>query len=518
MKIENIKDGIQLFGRSLLLPIAVLAPIGMIMGICSALSQSYIITKLPFLGHGAVQLTIQSLKDITAIIFNNIPLMFAMGVAYGVAKHEKGISVFSSVLAYLTLNIVMNVWLKLSGSLATSHLSEVGQGLVLGIQTVQLEAMGGIISGLVAAKVTDRFYKMELPLAFAFFSGKKSVPIVTFLFMIPIGLLIPFVWNAVTSFLTSISYVVMNDHFGVGVYWFLNRALIPFGLHHVLDSLVRFTEAGGTYLIDGQKYTGILNATNKVLFDLGPKDPSWSLMPKLSSYLAPAEMLNALFRIPAIGLAMYHAAYKENRPVARGILLTIVLTAFLGNVTEPMEFSFLFIAPGLFVVYTILCGLMTLPLEFLHVSMGYIRGTIFDFGIFGLLYDNTNWIQLVLLGLINSVVFYAVFRFAIVKFNIKTIGREEHVRNNTLLKDKRYADIAALVIEGLGGKENIKNVDNCITRLRIDLNDQELVDNERIKDSGCSGIFLPKNNHIHVVFGPHVEFVKNAIVEKMAGY
>ncbi|NIY49902.1 PTS transporter subunit EIIC [Cedecea colo] len=517
MKVENIKDGIQLFGRSLLLPIAVLAPVGMIMGICSALTQSYIISKAPFLGYEGVQLTIQSLKDITAVLFNNIPLMFAMGVAYGVAKYEKGIAVFSSVLAYLTLAIVMNVWLKLDGSLAKTHLSEVGQGLVLGIQTVQLEAMGGIISGLVAAKVTDKFYKLELPLAFAFFSGKKSVPIITFLWMIPIGLVIPFVWNAITDFLTSISFVVMNEKFGVGVYWFLNRALIPFGLHHVLDSLVRFTEAGGTYIIDGQKYTGILNATNKILFDLGPQDPNWSLMPKLSSYLAPAEMLNAMFRIPAIGLAMYHAAYKVNRPAVKGILLTVVLTAFLGNVTEPMEFSFLFIAPGLFLVYTILCGLMTLPLAFLHVSMGYIRGTIFDFGIFGLLYDNTNWIQLVLLGAVNFVVFYIVFRFSIVKFNIKTVGREEEVRHNTLLKDKRYADIAALVIEGLGGKDNIKNADNCITRLRIDLYNQQLVDHERLKDSGCSGVFLPKNNHIHIVFGPHVEFVKNAIVDGMTG-
>ena len=517
MKMDKFKDGIQLFGRSLLLPIAVMAPIGMIMGICAALSQSYMISKLPFLGNDVIKVMLESMRDITGIVFNNIPLLFAMGVAYGLSKNEKGIAVFSAVLAYLTLTVVMNVWLKVNGTLAKGDLSSVGQGLVLGIQTLKIEAMGGIISGLVAAKVTDRFYRLQLPLAFAFFSGKKSVPIITFLYMIPIGLVIPYIWSGVTGALTSLSFIMMNDDFGVGVYWFIHRSLIPFGLHHVLASVLRFTEAGGTYLIHGETYTGILNATNKILFELGPNDPSWALMPKLTAYLGAGQMLNTLFRVPAIGLAMYHASFKANRPIAKGMILTIVLTAFLGNVTEPLEFSFLFIAPMLFFVYTVLCGLMAIPLAYLDVSIGYIRGTIFDFGIFGLLYEHTHWIQLVILGAVNFVVFYVVFRFAIEKFKIQTPGREEEIRNNNLLKEKRYHEIATLVLEGLGGRENIKNVDNCVTRLRIDLKDQGRVQTETLKDAGSSGIFLPKNNHIHVVFGPHVEFVKNAIVDQMAG-
>lgn len=516
MSLDKIKDGIQLFGRSLLLPIAVMAPIGMVMGICAALSQSYMINKLPFLGNGTIQIILTSLKDLTAIVFNNIPLLFAMGVAYGLAKNEKGIAVFASVLGYLTLTMVMGIWLKVNGKLAEPQMmSEAGQGIVLGIQSLKIEAIGGITAGILAAKVTDRFYKLQLPLAFAFFSGKKSVPIITFGLMIPIALIIPYIWGAVTSFLISISYIMMNDDFGVGVYWFLHRALIPFGLHHVLASVVRFTEAGGVYMIDGQAYTGILNATNKILFELGPQDKSWELMPKLTSYLASGQMLTTLFRIPAIGLAMYHTAFLKNRPIAKGLLLTVVLTAVLGNVTEPLEFTFLFIAPALYVVYAILCGLMALPLQFLDVSIGYIRGTIFDFGIFGLLYENTNWINLVLLGIVNFVVFYFVFRFAIVKFNISTPGREADIRNNSLLKEKRYDEIASLVVKGLGGKENIKNVENCVTRLRIDLKDQTKIDREMLKDSGSSGVFIPKNNHVHVVFGPHVEFVKNAVVDKM---
>ncbi len=207
-------------------------------------------------------------------------------------------------------------------------------------------------------------------------------------------------------------------------------------------------------------------------------------------------MLTTLFRIPAIGLAMYHTAFKENKQIAKAAILTVVLTAFLGNITEPIEFSFLFIAPGLFVLYAALCGLLALPLQFLHITIGYIRGTIFDFGIFGFLYDDTNWLNLVILGLINSVVFYFVFRFVITKWQLETLGREKAMGDRTLLLEKRYDDIAELVIIALGGKENIKNVDNCVSRLRVDLVDNDKVNQDLLKDSGTSGIFFPQKGHI----------------------
>ncbi|MED4029816.1 PTS transporter subunit EIIC [Priestia megaterium] len=511
--LTRMKDGVQTFGRSLLLPIALLAPIGLILGLSGALAQDYMIDKIPFLGNEILQTIIKNLRTITEVIFNNIPLLFAMGVAYGMSKNEKGIAVFSSVIGYLTLLIVINVWLTVTNNLATENITEKGQGLILGIQSLDTQAVGGIIAGLVAAKIADRFYKLELPLAFAFFSGKKSVPIITFLAVIPIGLFIPFIWEALTKFLISISVVFMNPYYGVGLYWFVEKLCIPFGLHHVLNELLRLTAAGGTYTIDGQEYTGILNAVNKILFQLGPNHESWSLMPTLTSYLGTGQMLGTLFRIPAIGLAMYHTAYRSNKQIAKGTILTLVLTAFLGNVTEPMEFSFLFIAPQLYFVYALLSGLTALPLNLLDITTSYIRGTIFDFGIFGLLYDKTNWIHLIILGLFNFVVFYFVFKFIIIKFNLRTPGREEEVKNSTLLKEKKYKEIAVILVDALGGTANLKNVDNCITRLRIDLNNQDVVDMEKIKDSGASGVFFPQKNHIHIVFGPHVEFVKNAIGE-----
>ncbi len=510
------KEGIQTFGRSLLLPIALLAPIGMVMGICSALGQSYMIERFPFLGNEMLRLILSSLQSITSIVFNNIPILFAMGVAQGMAKHEKGIAVFAATVGYLTLNVVMNVYLKATGTLADpSVAAQVGQGTVLGIQTLKIEALGGLIAGFTAAKVADRFYRLELPLAFAFFGGKKSIPIITFASMIPIGLVIPIFWNILTGFLTSISFIFTTPYIGNAVYYTLNRALIPFGLHHVLASLVRFTEAGGTYMINGTEYVGILNAMNEVLFNLGPSSEYWSqLMPTLSSYLGGAQMLTTLFRVPAIGLAMYHTSFLKNRKIAKGVILTCCLTAFLGNITEPLEFSFLFISPSLFVLYCIMSGLGAIPYQLLHISIGYIRGTIFDFGIFGLLYENTHWAGLILLGIANFIVFYFVFKWYIVKFNLETPGRESfevEESASVLLKEKNWPAIAAIVIEGLGGRENIVNVENCISRLRVDLKDPSKVDQVKIKDSGCAGIFFPSEKHIHVVFGPHVEFVRHAV-------
>lgn len=514
---ERLKNEVQTFGRSLLLPIAVMAPIGMILGLSGALGQSYMIEKVPLLGNPILKLIISSLGSISSIIFSNIPLLFAMGVAYGVSKKEKGIAVFSSVISYLTLTIVMNVYLKSTGTLAPAkEMAQLGQGMVLGVQTLKIEAIGGMISGILAAKLTDRFYKLELPLAFAFFSGKKSVPIITFLATIPVGLIIPFIWSFFTLGMNKISFLLMGKYYGVAVYMALNRALIPFGLHHVLSSIVRFTEAGGIYVIDGQTYVGILNAMNKILFELGPMHESWErLMPTFSGYLAGGQMLTTLFRVPAIGLAMYHTAYKENKEITKGIVLTVCLTAILGNVTEPLEFSFLFIAPKLFILYAIACGILTIPIQMLGVSIGYIRGTIFDFGIFGLMYENTHWIQLVLLGIVNFIVFYFMFKYIIIKFDLKTPGREESISNSTLLKEKKWDVIAEYVIEVLGGKENIKNVDNCVTRLRIDVKNQPNLDIEKLKEAGASGAFIPQKNHVHIVFGPHVEFIKNAVENKL---
>ncbi|MBP1041193.1 PTS transporter subunit EIIC [Vagococcus sp. BWB3-3] len=509
-------DSLQKFGRTLLLPIGVLAPVGMILGISGALVQPYMIERFAFLGNDSVNAILLSIRTIASAIFDNIPLLFAMGVAYGMSKRDKGISVFAATAGYLTLIVTMNVWLTLTGNMADPEvMTQLGQISVLGIQTMNISAAGGIVTGLVAAWATDKFYNLELPTAFAFFSGKKSVPIITIGVMIGIGLILPFIWSFFVSVLMRLSVVFLSV---VGPFFTAagERLFIPFGLHHVWNVLFRFTEAGGTYVIDGETFVGVVPAMNEVLFNQGPNSEYWAMMPDLSRFMAQQQMLVTLFLFPAIALAMYRTAKVENRPVVKSMLITMVLTAMLGNVTEPLEFTFVFLAPLLYVLYACIVGVGAVLLSLAGVAIGYIRGTIFDFAIFGLLYEKSNWIFLVIIGVVLAVITYFIFYWAIVKFDIKTPGREEEQSlDNTLIKEKRYGEIADIVVAALGGKDNITSVENCITRLRIDVTDVNVINKDLLQTSGCTGFFFPAAKHIHIVYGPLVEFVRNAVDEKL---
>lgn len=508
---KNLSISIQRFGRTLLLPIGVMAPIGFILGVSGAFAQSYMIELLPFLGNPIVNGFFVSLRSIADQVFKNVPLLFAMGVAYGVTKKDKGISVFSAVISYIVLLATMNVVLKLTGQLATDNLAGSGQEMMLGIQTLAISALGGIISGLIAAWVNDRFIETELPVAFAFFGGKKAVPIVTIGLTVAVGIVIPFIWQFLVKGIIAMSSVLLSDYLGTFLYTAIYRSMIPFGLHYVWSSLLRFTEAGGTYVINGETYVGVVNAMNQIIFNLGPTSEYWKLMPSLTRYMAQNQMINTLFMLPAAGFAMYKTAYTENKTIAKSLILAACLTAFFGNVTEPMEFTFAFIAPVLFLFYVVVSGLAAVAMYVMGTAVGYIRGTIFDFGIFGLLYENSHWINIVIVGSVTAVLTYFVFKWYILKYDIKTPGREEGASNNILLKEKRYDEIARLVVKGLGGKDNLVLVENCITRLRVDLKSMELVDKKILDEAGSTGIFFPVKNHIHVVFGPQVEFVKNAV-------
>lgn len=514
---ERFSEGVQRFGRSLLLPIAIMAPMGMILGLTGALVQGYMIERVPFLANETLQLILVSLRTIADVIFSNIPVLFAMGVAYGMSRKEKGIAVFSSMVSYLILNITINVYLKATGTLAEAAvMSQVGQGMVLGIQSLRLDVLGGIISGLISAFAADKYYNKELPVAFAFFSGKKFVPMVSIVWSTIVGLIIPFFWSYLTKGLVALSSVILKGAIGPFINELMVRLLIPLGLHHVWSALIRFTPAGGTYVIAGETFTGVLPALNEVLFKQGPNSEAWAMLPELTKFMAQNQMLVTLFMIPAMGLAMYKSAFAKNRPFVKGIILTMVITPFLGNITEPMEFSFLFIAPLLYLVYALLASVGSVALYLLGTGVGYIRGTIFDFAIFGLMYENTRWYNLLIVGIPLAVATYFIFKYAIQKYNIATPGREsDEYEYNNLIKEKRYNEVAKIVIESLGGPSNIVNVDNCVTRLRIDLVDMKLVNKDTLKDSGTSGIFFPMKNHIHIVFGPNVEFVKNAVTEEL---
>lgn len=518
MNREKISEQVQRFGRSLLLPIAIMAPMGMILGITGALVQPYMVERVAFLQNDTLQMILTGLRQIADVIFSNIPILFAMGVSYGMTRKDKGIAVFSSIVAYFVLHGTINAYLTATGTLADPELmNEVGQGMILGIQSLRIDVLGGIIAGLIATYSADRFYRQELPLAFAFFAGTKFVPIITSVFAIIAGLIVPFFWKYLIIGLTSMSGIILS-RFGPPLSIAINRLLIPFGLHHVWTAFIRFTPAGGVYMIGGEEFTGILNALNEVLFNYGPGTEEWALMPELTRFMAQNQMLLTLFMIPAIGLAMYHTAYEGNKKAVKGIIWTLVLTPFLGNITEPMEFSFLFIAPMLYLIYIVIVSIGSFFLAMLGTAVGYIRGTIFDFAIFGLLYEDTKWYNLLIVGIPIAIITYFTFRYLIVRWDVKTPGREgDASEHSELLANKEYAQVAALVVEGLGGVENIRSVENCVTRLRIDLRSTDVVDKETLERSGTSGMFFPSKNHIHLVFGPQVEFVRHAVDDIMKG-
>ena len=514
---RKYSDQIQRFGRSLLLPIGVMAPIGLLLGVSGAFTQGYMVELLPFLGTPTLKIVFTTIRTVSDLIFNNIPLLFAMGVAYGMSKKEKGIAVFASVLGYLMLLVTIRVYLVNTETLAAAaDIAVSGQATVLGIQTLNINVLGGIIAGLVAAWATDKYYNLELPVALAFFGGKKSVPLIVMGVTFVIGIILPFFWQYFITFTSSLSGLLLHKIWGPVLSGFVNRMMIPFGLHHVWNSMLRFTEAGGTYVINGETYIGYLGAMNQILFNLGPESEYWKLMPELTRFGAQNQMIRTMFVFPAIGLAMYNTAYNENKTLAKSLIVTAVVTAFLGNVTEPLEFTFLFIAPILYVLYALVGTVASLMLYFMGTAVGYIRGTVFDFIIFGVLYENSGWINIVIVGIVMFVLNYFMFKWYILKFDVKTPGREDAPSNdNVLIREKRYAEIASLVVEALGGKSNIGLVENCITRLRVDINDNKKIDRDLLMKTGCSGIFFPTNKHIHIVFGPLVEFVKNAVDEEM---
>lgn len=514
---KKYSEQIQRFGRSLLLPIGVMAPVGMLLGISGAFAQQYMIDLIPAFGAPWFNTLMISIRSVSDTIFGNLPILFAMGVAYGTSREDKGIAVFSSVLSYLVLIVVMNVWLTNSGALITEgNISVSGQAMVLGIQTLNVNVFGGIIAGLVGAWATDRFYDLQLPVSMAFFAGRKSVPLIAMAISVVLGLIIPYFWQVLIAFFSSMSGLLLHPVLGNLLSSVVNRMLIPFGLHHVWNAMLRFTEAGGVYMINGEEYIGYLGAMNEVLFNLGPSSEYWELMPGLSRFGAQQQMVRTLFVFPAIGLAMYNSAHEENKAMAKGLIITSVVTAFFGNVTEPLEFTFLFIAPVLYFLYSFIGAIGGIALYFMGTAVGYIRGTIFDFVIFGVMYQGSNWFNIVIVGVIEALIMYALFRWYIQKYNVPTPGREESAAlDNTLMKERRFDEIGVLIVEALGGPSNIVHVENCITRLRIDVNDRLKIDNKILEKTGMSGVFFPSSKHIHIVYGPMVEFVRNAVDKEL---
>lgn len=515
---------IQQVGKSFFLPVSVLPIAGLLLGLGSSFTnqttiETYHLTGL--LGSGTVLnglLTIMS--QVGTAIFGNLPLIFALAVALGMARKEKAVAVLSSGIAFIVMHTSINAMLKISGYILPdgSQADFVLQGQlssVLGITSLEMGVFGGIIVGLGVAALHNKFYKQELPMALSFFSGVRFVPIISTIVYIFVGILCFFVWPFVQSGIFTLgNLVTASGYAGTFIFGFLERALIPFGLHHVFYIPFWQTALGGTATIDGVVVAGAQNiffaelaSPNTVRFSV---DACRFMSGKYSFMMA---------GLPAAAYAMYKCARPENKKVVAGLLFSAGLTSFLTGITEPIEFTFLFIAPALFILHCGLAGLSFLLCHLLNICIGttFSCGLI-DFTLYGLLQGptKTNWPMMLVLFVIYAIGYYLIFSFLIKKFNIMTPGREENSTNIKLytkedLKNKNNTK-SELILEGVGGVGNLVDIDACATRLRLTVVDENLVNEELLKESGSKGL-IKKGKGIQIIYGPQVTVIKSDFEE-----
>lgn len=520
---DKIFGVLQRVGRSFMLPIALLPVAGLLLGIGSSFTNPTTIETYNLGGiiyEGGVFYTVLDIMSRTgSAIFDNLALLFAMGVAIGMAKKEKEVAALSGAIAYLVMNTAISVLITASGGVEA--MAENSTTSVLGITTLQMGVFGGIIVGLGVAALHNRFYKIELPQVLSFFGGTRFVPIVCTVIYLIVGIIMFYLWPFVQLGISKLGVLVLNSGYaGTWIYGILERALIPFGLHHVFYMPFWQTELGGSAIIDGSVVTG---AQNIFFAELASK--STDVFSVSATRFMSGKFPFMIFGLPAAAFAMYRAARPEKKKVVGGLLLSAALTSMLTGITEPLEFTFIFVAPLMYGVHCVLAGLSYMLMHIFNVGVGMtFSGGAIDLTLFGILQGNqkTNWIWIVIIGLIYAVVYYFVFYFMITKMNLATPGREADDIEPKLYRrsdvdaaksEKNSAGgavdmISALILKGLGGKENLSDVDCCATRLRITVIDIEKVTDSLLKESGASGV-IHKGNGVQVIYGPRVSVVKS---------
>ncbi len=506
---------LQRVGRSFMLPIALLPIAGLLLGIGSSLTnpttiQAYNLGAI--LGPGTfLNSVMQILAQTGNIVFANLPIIFAMGVALGMAEKEHGTAVLSAAIAFFIMHQTISTLLSINGQLAEGVMLEGTVANVVGIQSLEMGVFGGIIVGLGVAALHNRFYKIQLPTVISFFGGVRFVPIISTFVYILVGLIMYFVWPYIQRAIYSLGDLVLRSgYFGTFIYGTIERALIPFGLHHVFYMPFWQTGLGGSMVIDGQTIAGAQN-----IFFAQLASPSTTQFSVEATRFMSGKFPLMIFGLPGAALAMYSVAKPSKKKVAGGLLLSAALTSILTGITEPIEFTFLFVAPVLYVIHSIFAGLAYMIMHILNVGVGMtFSGGVIDLFLFGILQgnDKTNWLNVVWVGIIYFAVYYFIFRYLIKKYNFVTPGREDDEADTRLYtrKDVNAAkeDKSPLILEGLGGKDNLVNVDCCATRLRITVKDSSKVNDNLLRQSGASGI-IKSGSGVQVIYGPRVTVIKS---------
>jgi glucose PTS system EIICBA or EIICB component len=501
---------LQKIGRALMLPVAILPAAGILLGVGTALQNPTLIQFIPSLNSAWIQLVSNVLSSAGDIIFGNLSLLFAVGVAVGLAGD--GVAALAAIVGYLIMNKTMSTILIATKQLDPTQIAgSPAYANILGIPTLQTGVFGGIIIGALAAYLFNRYYKIELPSYLGFFAGKRFVPIITGFFAIILGVLLVFIWPPIQHGLNTFSTSMVNANLTLSAFIFgvIERSLIPFGLHHIFYS--PFWYEFGEYVT---KAGEIVRGDQKIFF-AQLKD---GVELTAGTFMA-GKFPFMMFGLPAAALAMYHEARPEHKKYVAGIMGSAALTSFLTGITEPIEFTFLFVAPLLFAIHAVFAGLSFMMMQLLNVKIGMtFSGGVIDYLLFGVLQNRTAWWLVIPVGLVFAVIYYFGFRFAIRKFNLKTPGREdpkdEKQSSNTEATGKD--ELPVQVLSALGGKENISHLDACITRLRVSVHDAKNVDKDRLKQLGAAGV-LEVGNNIQAIFGPKSDTLKGKIQGVMAG-
>lgn len=531
---DKVFGVLQRIGRSFMLPIALLPVAGLLLGIGSSFTnqtmlETYGLTAVIYPG-SIIYAILDIMNQCGSAVFNNLALLFAMGVAIGMAKKEKEVAALSGAIAYLVMNTAISAMIDASGGVEA--MAENTTASVLGITTLQMGVFGGIIVGLGVAALHNRFYKIQLPQVLSFFGGTRFVPIVCTAVYLLVGIAMFFVWPVIQAGISMLgSLVIHSGYIGTWIYGIIERALIPFGLHHVFYMPFWQTALGGSAVIDGVTVQG---AQNIFFAELASK--STEVFSVSATRFMAGKFPFMIFGLPGAALAMYRCARPEKRKVVGGLLISAALTAMLTGITEPLEFTFLFVAPAMYAVHCVYAGLSYMLMHILNVGVGMtFSGGIIDLVLFGVLQGNakTHWIWIIVVGIAYFFLYYFTFSTMIRKMNLKTPGREEDEEETKLFTrsdfkaktgigpdgssapDGGYSDpTSALILSGLGGKANLSDVDCCATRLRVTVIDPDKVSDPLLKQSGASGI-IHKGNGIQVIYGPQVAVIKSNLVDFM---
>ena len=519
---DKIFGVLQRVGRSFMLPIALLPVAGLLLGIGSSFTNETMLAAYGLnsvIHPGTLIYTILDVMSQTgSAVFNNLALLFAMGVAIGMARKEKEVAALSGAVAYIIMNTAIQAMINAAGGVDAMPANSTTT--MLGITTLQMGVFGGIVVGLGVAALHNKFYKIELPQVLAFFGGTRFVPIISSIVYLVVGIAMFYIWPVVQSGIAALGALVLaSGYAGTFIYGLLERALIPFGLHHVFYMPFWQTAVGGTAIIDGVTVTG---AQNIFFAELASK--STTVFSVSATRFMAGKFPFMMFGLPGAALAMYHCAKPEKKKAAGGLLLSAALTAFLTGITEPLEFTFIFVALPMYAVHCVLAGLSFMLMHILNVGVGMtFSGGLIDLVLFGVMQGNakTHWIWVVVVGAVYFVLYYLIFRFMISKFNYKTPGRDDaeevklytradvNARSAASGSNAPAGDdpVSALIVEGLGGTDNLSDVDCCATRLRCTVKDVALVKQDVLKASGASGVIC-KGDGVQVVYGPKVAVIK----------